>query len=599
MTTIFHYDAAAHRMDRNMWQWVDKTVCDHPHIARLLALPVAIETLAKGILFAPGCILDTIFTSLNFAKNILLLRTNGTVRRWMGIDARNMWWHSVLYAGCFPLFSLHAVVNSIRVLCHLILIPRKTVKVQIARASLSDFIYELSTTPEATSQDTVSLPLLDKKILLPFSPSCAGIRRFVRGAFKRFKKEVAQARTDDALSALHFIDTKEARERLKEEVMLKRAKTKEVHEQGYLDQRLIIEKDIVASKAEKGRCYEELNSKWIGFQKKIAQAKTDELAFLRFDPEVEKSLVNAAENTFRRSSRRASLEKIEAVRAMRVELPGLIHEHVPAGFSNDIPVFAQATLERFKNTVLLTQRNEEIERASQQLKNEVLSKFAKIKEAYEQEYLVQKQKILADLIALDKEGCCKQLEKAWISFQQKVTRAKIDELTSLKFEFDSEKVLSSAFSITCTFVDGEFVKENQEKVQAEYVLLRQFVQKYLMTDEIKGVDPSSPVRVCLAEFLKTAFEHFAKNVYRWSIQETRGYFLVGTEEAEKLFLKKCNKFREAEKKAGSMLPSPKTNWQEHPLYKDLLPAFTQKVIKATVFEIKYIRFADVLEDAGF
>jgi hypothetical protein len=48
-----------------------------------------------------------------------------------------------------------------------------------------------------------------------------------------------------------------------------------------------------------------------------------------------------------------------------------------------------------------------------------------------------------------------------------------------------------------------------------------------------------------------------------------------------------------------MLPSPKTNWQEHPLYKDLLPAFTQKVIKATVFEIKYIRFADVLEDAGF
>lgn len=64
----FYYDAVADKIDRSMWHWIDAMAQTNPKTARLMAVPAAIETLAKDMLYAPGRIIETVLVSAKFVR---------------------------------------------------------------------------------------------------------------------------------------------------------------------------------------------------------------------------------------------------------------------------------------------------------------------------------------------------------------------------------------------------------------------------------------------------------------------------------------------------------------------------------------------------
>jgi hypothetical protein len=316
--TTFSYDAVAHKIDQSMWQWIDAIAQTSPNAARILALPAAVETLAKDLFYAPGCILETFCTSIGFVKDILLGRADGSIRHWMWIDARNMWWHAAKCAAYLPVSPVVAAVDCVRIFSSMAISPVKTGKKEEASTRINDIIYELLLTTSV--QNTAYLPFFSKrKTYSVFDKSCVGTDDFVQEVFSRFKKSIIAARTSVEVINLHFADIEESRQQLKGEILEKCTMIRESHEQGYSGGRLKAVQDAVASASEKEAVYEELNALWISFQQAVVRARPEELALLKFNPNVEEFLINAAVNTFKNSScGRVSPEQIEKVRTERV-----------------------------------------------------------------------------------------------------------------------------------------------------------------------------------------------------------------------------------------------------------------------------------------
>lgn len=359
---------------------------------------------------------------------------------------------------------INASVGTFRTSCSGELSKEKNEIVRAAGDELNRFITELLST--ADTQDTASISFLQERIPLDLRPACVGISVFARAAFERFKKAVAAAKTAEELASIHFVDTEEARRQLTAEVLEKCGKIREAYERGCLDEKEKVAQDLMASVSEKEQAYNELNAVWIVFQKYVVHASLKDLPSLKFEPDAAILLINAAVNSFRTACPVELIpNKIERVRAERTEANRFIREFLTAVETKDrdtsqlffhddnpngpwhacvgIGDFVREAFEQFKWSVSRERiRGEGVrhcfvgtEEARKQLKEEVLQKCAKIKDAFEQRYAGAMAKIIEAETATDQEkkAAFTALNILWEVFQKEVVRAKPGELSFVEF----------------------------------------------------------------------------------------------------------------------------------------------------------------------
>ncbi len=389
--SCFYTDVRIRSMDRTMWHHVNAAAQASPSKARLLAVPTAIATLARAILYAPGCILETLFTSLKWGGKVLLGRTHATERHWMWIDLKNMYSQSFWLALTYPLAALYALVESVRILGSLLLSPQKRGKVEVASTNLSSFIHELRTSPDTKGHNTDYLPSFEKNHSL-YDPTCVGIGHFVVGAFERYRKAVFSAPTKEALDKLHFLDTKESQERLTHEVMEKCDAIRRAHTGGYWGENQLVIGDLLASPSQKATIYERLNGAWVQFQKDVVNARLEDLNALSFKPNATHLLIDASVNSsppLNREVLRASGEKLkrfiaeflesEEGKVANAQLKTIPHCRITVGMlaRSAVAIDEDRTYPSFLTT----------DKARRQLKKEIQAKCTKLRETYEDPYL--------------------------------------------------------------------------------------------------------------------------------------------------------------------------------------------------------------------
>ncbi len=259
------------KVDRAIWQKMEKIACNHPIPSRFLALPLALECFVRDICIAPPTIIETLPLA---AKSIKVYQREKTPENREIMEEHII--GSIVAGMLIPLSPLVGLIEAIAAFVNVIFRPFKTAKKFIATTDFNFFVNE---------KNYQNKRLYIDNRLIDF----ANEFRFAESSLHRFYQRLKRARTHPEIANIHFLDEENSKQQIINEIVQKNIKfleAKEIYNAKQADllqdnaRVFPLDLNMDVFKAQEKR----LKKVWHEFQHKLINATDEEVAAIVFEP---------------------------------------------------------------------------------------------------------------------------------------------------------------------------------------------------------------------------------------------------------------------------------------------------------------------------
>jgi hypothetical protein len=260
-------DRFVRNLNSQLWHGMENIAFNQPKVARLLALPISIGTFIRDTLAIPAkCVEEIVLT----VKSIKAYRAEENPQEFFSkrTDIARHSWHAIKYMSMVPFSPLLGIVEAIVALVFVGVCPLKTAKIWAAKQDFFSFLEEKDYRDKKLYDYTDELIVFANEV------------EFAKVAWDRFGGKVCKARSNNELKNLHFLDTKESKNEIINELNLKKSKLKEGLDRYAANYRKVVDQHRV--KKDINNQITKLNAAWKQFQHRLIQASCKETNEMQF-----------------------------------------------------------------------------------------------------------------------------------------------------------------------------------------------------------------------------------------------------------------------------------------------------------------------------